>query len=156
MRSRGDFALKLDAIRERTTLVLVSKASARMNAIRAIRRLESLTGGALDGTHMLGLPELAPNFRGLRVRAQAQNRGVPLSALESVLILNGHGKIGYATRALGFRPARDEEIRSEDLEPFCETLKEALNTHLVRSSRAQESYSAIDELARRLCDAFGA
>lgn len=153
MRMRGEVARKLDTVAERTHVVLVTQTSARTNAIRAIRRLESSTVKALAGTTLRGLPELAPNIHALRVRSSARNRGLQLQPFEPALVISPSGHLKMAG-IHGMYLAEDATLRSEDLEPFCDALREALAMHLIRTEKASVRYQAIDDLAKKLCDAF--
>lgn len=114
----------------------------------------------------LGMPNLMTSsapYRGMLVRSQRQDRGLPYGrdhdgAGPAVLVLNNTCQLVYARRMPGSIAQEIEvdlaDLRAEDAEHVAETLALAITSHLACAKGKERNYRDLERLASRLQNAL--
>ena len=129
-------------------------AEARDACIPTVRRLEEALAAALDGSVLRGLPLIGPELRAAKVRGRKDGQ---LRDRES-LVLSERGQLVMA-RMVGTtcetRPARDVDLRVEDVDDVARTIVWAVERYQQHESAVKARVGAIVELAELLTQALG-
>lgn len=135
-----------------------TRFTARQEVIKAIRSMEQDMFTATEGVSLRGMPDLLSDGTrhcyGMRVRGKF-NEPLPRDG-RSVLVINQRGLLCYATRVFTTavdwrcRPVNDDEILTEDLESYVESIKIALGEHVRRIKKSGEKFERLEEFAKRI------
>lgn len=156
---------KLSRAKAASEYALREKTAARDAAIQAISRMLKSLETTLDGTSLMGLPNLGRSslpYRG--VRAMSRNADEPLPRAENgvdgreVLCLSMKGQLEFASCAadlsLKVRPAAENEYRAEWPEDIAEAILSAIEYHLEGADASAERYMRLRRLSYRLSEAL--
>ncbi len=157
----------------RTRVLSTVRMRAREEAVTAMRRVERELIEALADDRLRGAPVLTPGrphrgpelrdgyrkraerFRGLRVLKQRAHE--ELGDVEALVIgVDGRLLMARASedgREAIVRPAKDEDLRAEDLPALLEVVSIALERHAVLVEQRTDALLRIEDLARRITEA---
>lgn len=165
----GEPARKLDdliaATADASTRIRAVRDDARLSATQVIRLIEMRVIESLHGDTIRGLSNLVAGSEPPCFAAQLQPRrygidhALPPDGREA-LTMNRRGEFVVLARypgslAWSSRPAEDEDLRAEDLEPIVRAVQTAIERHLTRTAKRTASYASIAALSERLVGAVG-